>query len=153
MSTAINRYNKYEEKENPDGSKTILRNEKYALGPITGHGLRSWEYEIGTAEKDPQKQWHEAHNDFFQVAYETGVVGLTLFLIFIASIFKVFFKNINRETIAMMSGLVSFGVSGLTLFPLYSSCIVLYAVIFAGLILNTKKEAVCSLRGSFLQLF
>ena len=131
----------------------IDKDGKSTLGAITGHGLRSWEYEMGIRdEPDIQKQWHEAHNDFFEVAYETGVIGLTLYLVFIASIFLAFFRNINRENTAMMSGLVSFGVSGLTLFPLYSSCIVLCAVIFTGLILNKKGEEIC-LRKSFLRLF
>lgn len=112
------------------------------LGAITGHGLHSWEYEIGEKSSDGYSKWKEAHNDWFQILYETGVIGFGLAIGFLYSLFRKFLSDIMPHKVAMMASLMSFGVSGLTLFPLYSSCMILYAVVFTGLIM--KKEAQCA---------
>lgn len=111
-----------------------------SMGAITGHGLRSWEYEIGQKEQNVHNQWREAHNDYLQIAFETGIVGITLYLMFILYLFKIFLSDITKEKSTMMACLVGFAISGFTLFPLYSSCMILFTIIFVGLILNKKGE-------------
>jgi hypothetical protein len=86
--------------------------------PIVGNGINSLMW-FGIVDSTHQ-WWAEAHNDFVQIFLELGFIGLTLFVGFIVSRFVVFFKDKrNNKQICIMSGLVVFLVSSLTLFSFH----------------------------------
>lgn len=108
--------------------------------PTLGYGLGSFEYIIGGNPEIIQKldnnMWRELHDEFGQIWFTTGLVGLILFMGLILSITRSFIKNITEESSALFASLSSFLVISLGYFTMRVAPISFYGVIFLGLLLN-----------------
>jgi len=52
--------------------------------------------------KDAQTWWREAHNEFYQLYFEFGTIGISIFCLFIFGIAKGFFVNRKDKTINVL---------------------------------------------------
>lgn len=88
------------------------------LRPLIGCGLEAFrEFYIVDKTGTP---WREMHNDYLQIVLELGSIGIILFYSFIISRFVVFYREKrNNLQVCLMSGLVCFLVSAVSLFPFH----------------------------------
>ena len=108
--------------------------------PLTGIGLGSFKYTHHIKHKN---NFFQAHNEYLEVAYNLGIVGLVLFILSIVSIIKPYLKlggsGYDRALLASFSciALSAFGTFiwqiGTTIFA---------TVVVAGLMMN-KEEVSC----------
>ncbi|MCX7705789.1 MAG: O-antigen ligase family protein [bacterium] len=105
--------------------------------PIFGHGTGNFEiayYKIAAESRDvlipPNLRVDKAHNDFLEIAVETGIIGLALFLFFIFTIYKmawsIFTIRNNRQpekfvSIFAISSISGILVNSLASFPLQNT--------------------------------
>ena len=115
----------------------IVENRKYSF---TGFGLGSFPYIFHS--KHPEKEmgeiYKEAHNDYLELWYNTGFIGIGLFLaglfFFIKQTFSL--ERYNRHLIAsFLCALICAG--GLFIFQLGAH--VFYIIVITGLLLNSKR--------------
>lgn len=90
-----------------------------------------------------------AHNDFLEVLYDYGLIGLILYLIFIFQIIALarYWKKVDREYyLSMLGSLAVFFVmsmvSHLVIYPTYSA----YLMIFWTYMYNEKRKRILVLR-------
>jgi O-antigen ligase len=107
-------------------------------------GLGTFEYLIGNnpnvVERLNNENWKELHDEYGQVWFTTGLIGLSLFMIFITSTIRKFLKNITEESIALFSSLAAFLVMSVGYFTLRVAPISFYGVILTGLFLQKIGE-------------
>lgn len=121
---------------NPTGRFEVLKESWTELykKPITGLGLGTFEHIIGGNPEHVKnlnnQSWKEAHNEFWQIGFETGIIGLILFLMFV---FTSFFKMGNP---VYGAALVGFLIACITYFPMRIAPLSFYGVIITGLFLN-----------------
>lgn len=85
--------------------------------------------------------WYEAHNDYLQMILELGLIGFILFSGFIISRVMMFFKSErNNKQVCIMSCLVAYLVSGISLFPMHLTQMSFYAVILLAVLENSYNE-------------
>jgi O-Antigen ligase len=122
-----------------------------AAKPVFGHGANSFK-DLYTIYKDPfANPVKNAHNNYLQLAVETGIAGAVAFVLFWLSI--IFFagrkiRSIPKEggmtgeksllIIGPFLGLVGFLIHGVVDFDLYVPSITMTAIFFAAIIV---KEA------------
>ena len=137
-------YNKVKFMVNPTGRIEMYKESFNLLykKAITGYGLGSFEYLVG---KNPEvinklkgEMWREAHNEYFQIWFETGIIGLILFLLGIFKTFRDFLKTTQNEMVYITSSFLGFLISAMTYFPMRISPLSLYGVVIFGLL--TKGE-------------
>lgn len=109
------------------------------IDPLFGSGLGSFEW-MGPAFQISDQRYLFMHNDFLQVLYETGFVGLGLLCAVIYRAAKIAYKNPFQ-----ISSLVAIVIAMLTYFPLHyfiSQCIValLLTQIIAKAQINKKEN-------------
>ena len=86
--------------------------------PIIGRGINFFST-LNIIDKTGTP-WKEVHNEYLQIFFELGGVGLFLFLGFIYSKFREFFSKVrNNKQLCIMSCLVAYIVSGVSLFPFH----------------------------------
>jgi O-antigen ligase len=111
--------------------------------PLTGMGLGTFEHLIGgNAEiykKCNNQNWKELHDEYGQIWFSTGLIGLILFLGFIGSSIKSFLMNRTVEKVVLFSSLSAFLIICAGHFPLRISPLSFYAVILTGLFLKTGE--------------
>jgi len=96
--------------------------------PIIGRGVNFFQY-LTVVDKGGTP-WKETHNDYLQMWLEYGFIGILLFLGFVVSQFVRFLKSEKTHLqICIMSCLVAFLVSGITMFPLHIAQLSFYALI------------------------
>jgi len=114
--------------------------EKLRDRPLLGMGLGTFEYMIGinplVSEKLHDENWKELHDDYGQLWWSVGLIGLGLFLMFIVDVFKRFFRNVSKEGLVYASSMVAFLIVCLALFPMRIAPQSFYGVVFTGLLLN-----------------
>jgi O-antigen ligase len=134
---------------NPTGRVEVLKEGFNLLNKkaITGYGLGSFEYMVGrnpeVAKRLHNESWREAHNEYFQIWFETGLIGLGIMLMGIFTLFKRFLRNIQEDSIYLMSSFIVFLFISLTYFPMRISPLSLYGVIILGILTNKIGEAKC----------
>ncbi|MBU2072707.1 MAG: O-antigen ligase family protein, partial [Gammaproteobacteria bacterium] len=110
---------------------------------MTGLGLGTWEQLMGLnpmVEKILHNlSWKEAHNEYWQILFSTGLIGLGLIIGFICKVAADFLKNINKETLALGGCFVIALVLCLTLFPMRVGPTSFYIVVLTGLLLGKFK--------------
>ena len=112
--------------------------------PLLGMGLGSFEYLIGInpniVKKLNDENWREMHNEYGQIWFTTGLIGLMLFMMFLFSVVWMFFKNITNESIVLASSLLVLSVIALTLFPFRIAPTSFYGAIETGLLMNITRR-------------
>lgn len=103
--------------------------------PLVGFGLDSFRMlKVIIHERVPVL---EAHNDYLQILFELGGIGLILFLGFVGSIFYKFFKfGFSNRQLCIMSGLIAYLISGLTIFPMHLAQLSFYAVVMLACLMS-----------------
>lgn len=122
--------------------------------PVLGVGIGNWKIESLTYEKayiDDAFISSHTHNDFLEIAAETGVFnGLVYLLLFILLLVRNLKKIVRKndstnKNVAIVTTLVlvSYGIDALFNFPLYRSTMQFsFAVLLAFTILNDSKKEV-----------
>ena len=88
--------------------------EKFRERPITGFGLgilNAWKVRPQTST------WHHAHFEYFQVAIELGIIGLSLVVWAIIDYFRIFIRNRTNLNIRLASIFFGFLLICFTSFP------------------------------------
>ena len=122
----------------------------YKQKSLTGYGLGSYEYVEGRRLLDVMKYskptvWKNPHNEYLRILFETGAIGLGLFLMFCFSIFRKFIRSKKSpQTITLTAVLVAFLINCIGLFPMEISCTAYLSVIIVGLLMNLlNREEIC----------
>lgn len=96
--------------------------------PIVGCGINYFAH-LNIIDKT-QTIWKEAHNDYLQMYLELGIIGLLLFIGFIISKFRSFFRlRYSNLQLYLVAGLVVFLISGLSMFSMHLPQLSFYAII------------------------
>ena len=108
---------------------------------ITGHGLGSFKYMYSIVKKSP---WAQAHNEYLQMAYSIGLIGLGLFLLAAFDVLKAsrFFIS-NEDVRALLSSVSASFITAFGSFNWQLGAHTFYTVVFIGLIYNITKESQC----------
>ncbi len=102
--------------------------------PVIGNGLGSFDFSwLDTylyADKHYLFHWTEAHNDYAEIFYMLGIIGLVLYLGFIFSKLREFYRE-KRTTlqVSLMTGLVVFAVSQTVYFGMHLVSLIIPALI------------------------
>ncbi len=90
--------------------------------PITGHGLNTFMANYMSYVSGPNQGPAYAHNCFFQIAAETGVISLFCFLLFLVRLFRECLKSLRKHLLDTETGLPLMGLlSGLLAFLVQSA--------------------------------
>ena len=85
--------------------------------------------------------WHQAHNDYLQMILELGIIGFVLFSGWIISRFVMFFKSEKtHKQICIMSCLVAFFTSGVSMFPMHLTQLAFYAIVLLAVLERTYGD-------------
>ncbi len=117
--------------------------------PLTGTMLGSFQY-VESPKIMPlftySTIWRNPHCEYLRILFETGIVGLFLYLAFCWSVIWKFLKSKKtRETVTLMSVSVAFLICCITLFPFQIGTSALLIVICVSLLMNllNKEEEIC----------
>lgn len=130
---------------NPTGRVEVLTEslKQIEKKPLTGLGLGSFEYRIGLNEAEVRilkgESWKEMHNEYGQAWFETGFVGLMLFLWVIYDSIRKRIFNMTRDTQAIFASLVVLLLASGTYFCFRIAPISYYGVVLTGMFLNTGE--------------
>jgi len=131
---------------NPTGRLDVIKESWQILDrkPLTGMGLGSFENMVGgnpdVVAKLKNEAWKEAHNEYWQTWFETGLIGLILLLMAIGSTIRRFMKKITLETVVLMSSFAAVMVASAGYFTFRVSPVAYYVVIIYGLLENKIGE-------------
>ena len=121
--------------------------------PLLGVGLGNLKVHFPSVQKESlflyTQYLKDAHNDYLQIWAELGLVGLSLFIIFIASLGVFFFRthkecsgNLPRtlELHAIGLSLVGIGINALFCFPLERMIPLFTIMVMLGLVASLARE-------------
>jgi hypothetical protein len=110
---------------------------------LTGFGLGSFRYLFHNQHKDltPGEPFFEAHNEYLEVLYNTGIIGLGLFLMGIFFIIRQSFP-LDRLNAHLLASFICVAVSAGGIFCLQNGAIVFYILTITGL-LNKREVVKC----------
>jgi len=118
-------------KGDSDWSKKIKR-------PLTGYGLGAFPFISSTFH---QSAWREVHNEYLQIAFSIGIIGLILFLCFLFNMFKDIFINYSMNGMnAIFIFLLIVCVSALSLFVFQLHAFIFYIVTILGISYSLKRD-------------
>jgi hypothetical protein len=103
--------------------------------PYTGRGIGSFKYIYHLKNKNI---FHQAHNEYLEVFYNTGLIGLGLFLMFLWTIIKGDFFQ-DRERKFLLTSFIGIAVCAGGTFVWQLGSHLFYTVVILGL-LNHKME-------------
>lgn len=78
--------------------------------------------------------WDNPHNEYLQIYFELGIIGLTLLLGYFITLFKRFLKHIIPLTILLMSCIIVILVNSLGMFPFQIAPTAFLAITFIALL-------------------
>ena len=113
--------------------------------PFFGYGLGSWKYESLKYVINENKSIlvpYYTHNDFLQIFFELGALGLLIYMVFIGSLFKKSFLIESRFKEIIILSLILFTFNSLLNFPIHRSQEYIPFIIVASLIYNNKSRLV-----------
>ena len=131
---------------NPEGRMPVHKEAWNLLkeNPLFGLGLGTFEHRIG---EDPaviaklnNQNWRELHDEYGQVWFSLGLIGLMLVLGTMLSATIKFFRNFTTDGAVLFSSLASLFVMSLGLHMFRVPPTSFYAVIFIGLFYRTIGE-------------
>jgi hypothetical protein len=106
---------------------------------LTGFGLGSFRYIFHSKYKDYSEPFLEAHNDYAELLFNTGIIGLALFLVGIVFLIRQSFPLIGYK-IYLMASLISSLICAGGIFCWQNGAIIFYVIFITGLLIN--KEVV-----------
>jgi O-antigen ligase len=106
--------------------------------PYTGKGLGSFKYIYHIKNNNT---WHEAHNDYLEILYNTGLIGLFLFLMALWTAIK---GKIDRERKYLLASFVCIAVCAGATFCFQLGVYIFYTIVILAL-LNQGVRDVCKI--------
>lgn len=117
--------------------------------PVFGYGLGSWKYESLKYVINENKSIlvpYYTHNDFLQIFFELGALGLLIYMVFIGSLFKKSFLIESRFKEIIILSLLLFTFNSLLNFPIHRTQEYVPFIIVASLIYNNNKRRLVTLK-------
>ena len=110
--------------------------------PFTGYGLGSWKYEslpYNNNNNDILVPYY-THNDFLQILFELGIIGLAAYLFFLIILFKkiLFLKDKLRGILIII--FIAFVINSLLNFPIHRSQEIIPFILIASMIFSYSKK-------------
>ena len=112
--------------------------------PFTGYGLGSWKYESLPYDDDNNNNDilvpYYTHNDFLQILFELGIIGLAAYLFFLIILFKkiLFLEDKLRGVLIII--FIAFVINSLLNFPLHRSQEIIPFILIASIIFSYSKK-------------
>lgn len=113
---------------------------------FSGFGFGSWPYIFKPLMHSNIPYWVHAHNDYLEVFYGVGVIGLFLLFMMIFNFFKSAWSHIVYRNKILLTILIVPIVCALGNFVFHTGVFSFYSLVIAGIISNqiAKKEQVCT---------
>ena len=112
--------------------------------PFTGYGLGSWKYESLPYDDDNNNNDilvpYYTHNDFLQILFELGIIGLAAYLFLLIILFKkiLFLEDKLRGILIII--FIVFVINSLLNFPIHRSQEVIPFILIASMIFSYSKK-------------
>ena len=112
--------------------------------PFTGYGLGSWKYESLPYDDDNNNNDilvpYYTHNDFLQILFELGIIGLAAYLFFLIILFKkiLFLEDKLRGILIII--FIVFVINSLLNFPIHRSQEIIPFILIASMIFSYSKK-------------
>jgi O-antigen ligase len=112
--------------------------------PFTGYGLGSWKYESLPYNNNNNNDIlvpYYTHNDFLQILFELGIIGLAAYLFFLIILFKqiLFLKDKLRGILIII--FIAFVINSLLNFPIHRSQEIIPFILIASMIFSYSKKS------------
>lgn len=112
--------------------------------PFTGYGLGSWKYESLPYDNNNNNDIlvpYYTHNDFLQILFELGIIGLAAYLFFLIILFKkiLFLKDKLRGILILI--FIAFVINSLLNFPIHRSQEIIPFILIASMIFSYSKKS------------
>ena len=112
--------------------------------PFTGYGLGSWKYESLPYDNNNNNDIlvpYYTHNDFLQILFELGIIGLAAYLFFLIILFKkiLFLKDKLRGILIII--FIAFVINSLLNFPIHRSQEIIPFILIASMIFSYSKKS------------
>jgi len=108
--------------------------------PLTGLGIGSFRYTFSTRHSNYMRQ---AHNEYLEIYYNCGLIGLVLFLLAIGSLIKSKYKwqlvrsgCADRRTMAILSSFICIALCAGGTFVWQLGCHIFYTLVLVGMLYN-----------------
>ncbi len=113
--------------------------------PLFGYGLGSWKYESLPYEENKNKDLlvpYYTHNDFLQIFFELGFIGLVAYLVILITLFKKIIYTDAQFKGVLIITFVMFILNSLLNFPIHRSQEIIPFIIVVSMIfsLNNKEN-------------
>lgn len=102
--------------------------------PITGRGMGSFHY---VYHWDHKNRMYEAHNEYIELAYNAGIVGLALFVLAIFQVFNINQYRMSPYRKALSASFIAVILSSGAMFVLQLGAIIFYTCVIVGLLQNS----------------
>ena len=111
--------------------------------PFTGYGLGSWKYESLPYDSNNNNDIlvpYYTHNDFLQILFELGIIGLAAYLVFLIILFKkiLFLEDKLRGVLIII--FIAFVINSLLNFPLHRSQEFIPFILISSIIFSYSKK-------------
>jgi O-antigen ligase len=112
--------------------------------PFTGYGLGSWKYESLPYDDDNNNNDilvpYYTHNDFLQILFELGIIGLAAYLFLLIILFKkiLFLEDKLRGILIII--FIVFVINSLLNFPIHRSQEIIPFILIASMIFSYSKK-------------
>jgi hypothetical protein len=111
--------------------------------PFTGYGLGSWKYESLPYNNNNNNEIlvpYYTHNDFLQILFELGIIGLAAYLFFLIILFKkiLFLEDKLRGILIII--FIVFVINSLLNFPIHRSQEIIPFILIASMIFSYSKK-------------
>lgn len=111
--------------------------------PFTGYGLGSWKYESLPYDDNNNNDIlvpYYTHNDFLQILFELGIIGLAAYLFFLIILFKkiLFLEDKLRGILIII--FIVFVINSLLNFPIHRSQEIIPFILIASMIFSYSKK-------------
>lgn len=111
--------------------------------PFTGYGLGSWKYESLPYDDNNNNDIlvpYYVHNDFLQILFELGIIGLAAYLFFLIILFKkiLFLEDKLRGILIII--FIVFVINSLLNFPIHRSQEIIPFILIASMIFSYSQK-------------
>ena len=116
--------------------------------PITGRGLGSFYYVYHTEHSTPERpnRFFQAHNEYLELLWNTGITGLAIFLCAMFTVWKQNFSikealrgTANKYRMALLASFLCISLCAGGTFVWQIGTLIYYTIIVTGLLTNTSE--------------